>query len=105
MVKRFENSPSVTLIEVDHIDAEGLFILEDIDAAIAQRLYTLNTGWRAVRDGVPAVVFFNVNGRYIKPGDVAGQVDGFVCAHGIQVICKPSPVVSHQLQFGKTQYN
>ena len=97
MVKRFENSPSITFVEVDHIDAEGLFILEDVDAAIAERLYTLNARWRAIRDGVPSVVFFNVNGRHIEPGDVAGQVDVFVCSHGVQVKSKPSPVVSHQL--------
>jgi hypothetical protein len=27
MVERFENGPSITFIEVDDIDAEGLFIL------------------------------------------------------------------------------
>ena len=61
MVERFENSPSITFIEVDDIDAEGLFILEDVDPAIAEGLYTLNARWGAVRDGIPAVVFLNID--------------------------------------------
>ena len=76
-VKVSEYTPGLAFLQVADRHAQRLFVLEDVDPAIAEGLYAINAGWDAVRNGVALVVLFDVHGGYIE-GRRTRQVDGFV---------------------------